>query len=328
MRVNSREEVAVHLTERGSKKVYWSYRFTRLLISALSILFVFGLLGIQEGVLAQTDGDRASQPISAPASLTPDLTPETQVLAYDDAKNDWEPTVLTDLAKGQEFQFGEHLCHVDQDGLVRMNPDVAAEKLADADRAYEKDNWRFPEAGDVVRFIDKENGHVRHDRMGTLTEGDRFWFQGRLYETVASPKGGPGLCIRNTGIVLGRVTNTYKRRTDTVVDLTVADAQGKELVITGTPAHPFFVQAVNDYIPMSELKAGTVLKTTDGSLATVRTSRIQHGEFDVFNFEVEGQHSYYVSSPDSGPAVLVHNQCEMSPLQRMHSDEILMSTSN
>jgi hypothetical protein len=182
---------------------------------------------------------------------------------------------------------------------------VEVAKLADADRTYEKDQWRFPEVEDVVRFIDKENKHVHHDRMGTLAQDDRFWFQGRLYETVVDTQSATGLSIRNTGIVLSRVTNTYKRKTDTLIDLIVADAQGKESVITGTPEHPFFVQAVNDYVPMGQLKPGTVLN----ALATVKTSQTRRGEFDVFNFEVEGQHNYYVASPNGGAAVLVHNNC-------------------
>ncbi|WP_283808534.1 hypothetical protein [Lujinxingia sediminis] len=39
---------------------------------------------------------------------------------------------------------------------------------------------------------------------------------------------------------------------------------------------------------MGELEAGTVLRTTDGSLARVAGSERRQGSFEVFNFEVEG----------------------------------------
>ncbi|RDV39155.1 hypothetical protein DV096_00860 [Bradymonadaceae bacterium TMQ3] len=60
---------------------------------------------------------------------------------------------------------------------------------------------------------------------------------------------------------------------------------------------------------MGELEAGTALRTTDGSLARVVGSERRQGSFEVFNFEVEGAHNYYVSSPRGSPGVLVHNTC-------------------
>ena len=60
---------------------------------------------------------------------------------------------------------------------------------------------------------------------------------------------------------------------------------------------------------MGELEAGTVLRTTDGSLARVVGSERRQGSFEVFNFEVEDAHNYYVSSPRGSPGVLVHNTC-------------------
>jgi hypothetical protein len=79
------------------------------------------------------------------------LTPETEVLAYVGGKNDWQRKQLRELEKGQEFQFDHHLCYIDPDGLIRMNPEVDVALFPEADRTFERDNGRFPEAEDVVR---------------------------------------------------------------------------------------------------------------------------------------------------------------------------------
>ncbi|TXD37720.1 hypothetical protein FRC98_08515 [Lujinxingia vulgaris] len=71
--------------------------------------------------------------------------------------------------------------------------------------------------------------------------------------------------------------------------------------MSGTPEHPFFVPARDEYVAMGELEVGTVLRTTDGSLARVVGSERRQGSFKVFNFEVEDSHNYYVSSPRGSP---------------------------
>jgi hypothetical protein len=243
-------------------------------------------------------------------TATPELTPETEVLAYVGDKGNWKSMLLKELEKGQEFQFDNHLCYIDQNGFIRMNPDVDVTLLQEADRAYDKNNWRFPKHKDIVRFIDENSRHIRHDRMGTLKSGDRFFFQGSLYKTFRDSASQSGLSIQKTGIVLKQVTKTFKRKTSTLIDLTLVDEAGKEYVISGTPGHPFFVPAVNGYVSMGKLKPDSILKTDDGSLATVKSSKTRKGEFTVYNFEVEGTHNYFVSSADGGPMVNVHNACE------------------
>ncbi|RDV39150.1 hypothetical protein DV096_00835 [Bradymonadaceae bacterium TMQ3] len=79
--------------------------------------------------------------------------------------------------------------------------------------------------------------------------------------------------------------------------------------MSGTPEHPFFVPARGEYVAMGELEAGVMLRTTDGSPARVVGSERRQGSFEVFNFEVEDAHNYYVSSPRGSPGVLVHNTC-------------------
>ncbi len=60
---------------------------------------------------------------------------------------------------------------------------------------------------------------------------------------------------------------------------------------------------------MGELAEGTVLTTVGGGEAIVAELTWREGDFEVFNFEVEGVHNYFVSAPGGGDGVLVHNGC-------------------
>ncbi len=196
-------------------------------------------------------------------------------------------------------------------GVVGMRPGVEVSRLADADREFDGEDWRYPEAGDVVRFVGEDYGHLRRGRVETAREGDRFFFQGRLYLALHKGQAQDELAVQPTEIVRSRVVRTFKRPADELVDLLILYESGQESLITGTPEHPFFVPAVNDYVPMGELRQGTVLKTDDGSVATVKSATTRHGDYKVYNFEVEGVHNYYVVIKNGGHSVLVHNNCSV-----------------
>ncbi|RAL20363.1 hypothetical protein DL240_17430 [Lujinxingia litoralis] len=161
-----------------------------------------------------------------------------------------------------------------------------------------------PTANDVVYVVGED---ARHELLAQVGPGEEFAFLGRVFE--ARREAGR-LEIRFTGKTMHRVVDTFERQAYEVVDLDVVyAAEGAADTISGTPEHPFFVPARGDYVPMGELDAGTVLRTTDGSLARVVGSERRQGGFEVFNFEVEDAHNYYVSSPRGSPGVLVHNVC-------------------
>lgn len=233
-----------------------------------------------------------------------------KVTAYFSDSKNWVEIPKNELQKDQEFLCGSHLCYFfGKFGLLRMNPDVDIKLLPESDRSYDENNWRFPEPTDVVRYIDKLYKHIRHDRMGSLKNHDRFFFQGKLYEAFSDNNSTTGLSIRDTGIVLSRVTKTFKHP-NTLVDLTIYNDNNQEFIITGTSEHPFFVPKLNKYISMGELTPNTILETDDGSLAIVKSIKDNVGEFTVYNLEVKNTHNFYIASPDGGPIVNVHNTCE------------------
>jgi len=68
------------------------------------------------------------------------------------------------------------------------------------------------------------------------------------------------------------------------------------------------VPAVRDYVPLGKLEVGTVLHVQGGGEAILVSKTWRQGDVEVFDFEVEGLHNFYVRGEGSGAAgVLVHN---------------------
>lgn len=103
---------------------------------------------------------------------------------------------------------------------------------------------------------------------------------------------------------LHEVLQVTEREAPAVVGLTIG---GEE--IAATAEHPFLLEDAG-WIQAGHLQAGDVLITRDGSAARVDSIRSPPGPRTVYNLEVEGAHTYYVSSA----RVLVHNNpCAQPP---------------
>ena len=117
---------------------------------------------------------------------------------------------------------------------------------------------------------------------------------------------------------LRRVTETYVNQTSELVHVFV----GGEEIIT-TPTHPFY-SPVKGWTDAAQLRAGDILVLVNGEYVVVE--KIQHeileSPINVYNFQVAGDHTYYVS--DIG--VLVHNACPNSSPEFLNfqSDDLLL----
>jgi len=141
--------------------------------------------------------------------------------------------------------------------------------------------------------------------------GEQFAFQGRVFDT--SDADGK-LAVRGSGDVLARVVDTFVRMAPAVIDAEVSYADGTTDTLTGTPNHPFWVPAVRDYVPLGKLEVGTVLHVQGGGEAILVSKTWRQGDFEVFDFEVEGLHNFYVRGEGSDAAgVLVHNSTAPKP---------------
>jgi hypothetical protein len=94
-----------------------------------------------------------------------------------------------------------------------------------------------------------------------------------------------------------------------ITTVEVRSADGQIEVLRGTPEHPFYVANNGGIVEMGRLGIVTQLVTRAGPAATVvsvKTEKNKEG-VKVFNFEIEGQHSYFVGKTSGG--LWVHNAC-------------------
>ena len=101
---------------------------------------------------------------------------------------------------------------------------------------------------------------------------------------------------------LKKVVRTFVNETSELIHVRV---NGE--TITATPEHPFYIPS-KGWTTAIELRAGDILVMQNGEYLTIE--KIQHEILEspvtVYNFEVEGFHTYYVGNN----SVLVHNTCK------------------
>ena len=102
-------------------------------------------------------------------------------------------------------------------------------------------------------------------------------------------------------ITLKEVKETFVNKTDILVYITVNNE-----TIKTTKGHVFYVENVG-WLPANMLKQGDILSLEDGRELPIQSIKeVTYSYYiNVYNFEVEDYHTYYVS--DS--SILVHNMC-------------------
>ena len=113
-------------------------------------------------------------------------------------------------------------------------------------------------------------------------------------------------CDTETGEVsLKKVTNVFVSDKDELYHVHTSTGE----TINTTEGHPFYVKG-KGFVVAAELEAGDVLVTSDGK--EVRVKAVTTTKLDepvkVYNLEVEGNHTYYVTADE----VLVHNMCKVA----------------
>ena len=107
----------------------------------------------------------------------------------------------------------------------------------------------------------------------------------------------------NGTVDLKKVVETYINETTELVHVHV---NGEEIITT--PSHPFYSPA-KGWTNAVHLRAGDILVLVNGEYVVVE--KVQHeileAPIEVYNFQVEDFHTYYVSES----AILVHNSCKM-----------------
>jgi RHS repeat-associated protein len=117
------------------------------------------------------------------------------------------------------------------------------------------------------------------------------------------------------GIEYKQVLQTFNHDTTNLVDIYI---NGEK--ITTTETHPFWVHGVG-WVAAKDLNVGTLLQTKNESWLDIDKVEKHIGLTKVYNFEVAGFHTYFVS--DLG--LLVHNNCDEEFLRRA-ADSLQNST--
>jgi hypothetical protein len=109
-----------------------------------------------------------------------------------------------------------------------------------------------------------------------------------------------------------RVARTFVRTSDHIRTLAIRDASGNVETIQTTDEHPLWVVG-KGWTKAGDLQLGDWIGEADGSndAVVVATSREEHPDgVTVYNFEVEGDHTYFVEDGAGDATTLwVHNQC-------------------
>jgi hypothetical protein len=106
------------------------------------------------------------------------------------------------------------------------------------------------------------------------------------------------------GVIAKQVTRTFERTDNNgIVDIEIGDE-----VISTTGNHEFWLDE-KGWVEAKDIEEGDLLWTDDGDFVAVDGISTREGTFEVFNFEVDDFHTYFVS--DDG--VLVHNiECNIA----------------
>lgn len=183
-RKSQKESKTIRTTSQQQRSAIWRY------VAVIAIVLVAAgsaYLSVSAMSVRPSENSTAVLPAGqVQATITPfsstRWTNDLQVLAFDESQKSWRPMRLGQVAPRQEFQFDGHLYFLNLNRDVKENPRVEVSRLAEADRGFEPDRRRSPESQDVVRFVDRDNRHWRHDVALTAGPGDRFVFQGIVYE--------------------------------------------------------------------------------------------------------------------------------------------------
>ena len=150
--------------------------------------------------------------------------------------------------------------------------------------------------------------------MGRLTNGliKICFTEGTL---VATEKGNKKIeDIKEGDLVWSYNEETGKKELKKVVGLSRNTSSSLVRVIvdgaeiTCTPEHPFYVNG--SWVEAKDLIKGMSLTTLEGKISSVESVELLDGKVKVYNFEVEGNHNYYVSEK----GILVHNDCGVSKI--------------
>jgi len=96
------------------------------------------------------------------------------------------------------------------------------------------------------------------------------------------------------------VTGTFRHTSGDIIDLQI---EGQQTPVSCTGNHPFWSEDRQEFIEASSLQQGEQLRKADGSLTRLISITNRETLADVYNLEVDIDHTYFVGAT----GILVHN---------------------
>ena len=175
-------------------------------------------------------------------------------------------------------------------------------------------------AGSEVPSLMRNSNKIREaieaamaaSKVGCFVSGTPVQMADGSTKPIEQVKQGDKVQTRNplTGVTeISVVAKTYVHRAFETVTLELADSKTGKVIerLEGTPVHPFFTPG--GLVAMGDLKPEMTVISRRGPPLVVKTvTRQAHlGGVSVYNFEVEGDHTYFVGTKQGG--TWVHNNC-------------------
>ncbi len=182
---------------------------------------------------------------------------------------------------------------------------------------------------DTIRRQDPTNVR-RAEVISDIREGKLCFVAGTPIVTEAGTKAIEA--IRKGDSVLSYNEQTGKTEYKTVVrtfvnhaeELVAVTIAGEAKPIEATPSHPFFVKQARGetssgddepatWVSAGQLRPGDLARTATGEWKPVVSVERRAESATVYNFEVEGNHTYFVGEA----GILAHNQCASEELPKL-----------
>ncbi len=212
---------------------------------------------------------------------------------------------------------------------VRNRQDIAVQPASKPDVAImsPKPMWKLPSLASFVMILGLLFGggcllpglfSTGNEKLFQEEEVPRF-----ITKNIEDVEEGDYVLARDefgNDIGLRRVVEVYRRTSDHLRILTFQADDGTQQTLETTNEHPFWVVGDETFTEAKNLKVGTKVTSPHGELQTLVSTvyEARPEGIAVFNFQVEGYHTYYVREHGTrGPPVLVHN-ADYDPPQKTY----------
>lgn len=275
----------------------------RILYPAFVLLFVF--------LLAFFGANQFSSILADDYSHLPNLEKldsDSQVFVREDGE--WRLVRYADLGRHTEFFFQGTLISVASGAFV-AKPEITMYDVENAIKIFSESSWTAPNYDDVVYVVKSQHQwqEKQHYKLEDVKPGGDLIYQGVYYKYSYSEDDPEYVELVPTGTTVSEISKLLRStHVDDMINLTVEFECGARGSVVGSDNHPFFVKDHSKYIPMGDLAPGMQLQSTDGSTAKVVSLEKLLGTYKTYNFAVDPNSNYFVSTDAEGtPGLLVHN---------------------